>query len=304
MEVLALYGTKEQQEKWLVPLMEGKIHSAFAMTEPRVASSDATNIQTTITPTKDGYVINGHKWWTSGAMDPRCKVIILMGKVDRSGQAKKLHPYMQQSMILIPMDAPGVTVKRPLHVFGYDDAPHGHAEMVFRNVKVPKENMLLGEGMGFQIAQGRLGPGRIHHCMRLIGMAERALEMLVHRTHLRVAFKKTLSQHGGMRENIAKCRIEIDQCRLLVLQAADMIDRVGNKKARKQVAMIKVAAPSMACTVIDRAIQAYGGMGVCQDTILAYLWAQARTLRLADGPDEVHMRTIARIEAKQQRAKL
>mmetsp|Transcript_42516 Transcript_42516/g.70889 ORF Transcript_42516/g.70889 Transcript_42516/m.70889 type:complete len:600 (+) Transcript_42516:3-1802(+) len=310
MEVLAMYGTKQQQDRWLTPLMEGKIRSCFAMTEPRVASSDATNIQTTITPTSDGhYVINGHKWWTSGAMDPRCKLCILMGRVVKgssssSSSSSASSQYRQQSMILVPMDAEGITIKRPLHVFGYDDAPHGHAEVIFNNVKVPKENMLVGEGKGFEIAQGRLGPGRIHHCMRLIGMAERALEMMVHRVQLRTTFKVPIAMHGGIEQAIALSRIEIDQCRLLTMQAAEMIDRVGNKLARQQVAMIKVAAPSMATKVIDRAIQAFGGMGVCQDTFLAYMWVGARTLRLADGPDEVHMKTIAKLEQRIQRAKL
>uniref|UniRef100_A0A7S4DUL4 Protein kinase domain-containing protein n=2 Tax=Lotharella globosa TaxID=91324 RepID=A0A7S4DUL4_9EUKA len=317
MEVLAMYGTKEQQEKWLTPLMNGDIRSAFGMTEPRVASSDATNIETTITPTEDGYVINGHKWWTSGAMDPRCSVMIVMGKTDPRGKGserkkknkktrnkKNAKKHAQQSMILVPMDAKGVNVKRPLTVFGYDDAPHGHAEIVLQNVKVPKSSMLLGEGRGFEIAQGRLGPGRIHHCMRLIGMAERALEMMVNRVQLRTTFGEPIAKHGGIVRDIALSRVEIDQCRLLTMQAAEMIDRVGNRLARQHVAMIKVAAPNMALKVVDRAIQSYGGMGVCQDTVLAYMWACCRTLRLADGPDEVHMRTIAKLEMRLQRAKL
>ena len=299
MEVLAMYGTQEQKDKWLTPLLEGRIRSCFGMTEPRVASSDATNVETTITRSGDEYIINGHKWWTSGAMDPRCKLCILMGKTDKTASK-----YRQQSMILVPMDAPGVTIKRHLTVFGYDDSPHGHAEVVFQNVRVPASNILLGEGRGFEISQGRLGPGRIHHCMRLIGMAERALEIMCRRVQMRTTFGKSVARHGTIEKDIATSRIEIDQCRLLTLQAAEMIDRIGPKLARQQVGMIKVAAPNMALGVIDRAIQAHGGMGVCQDTILPYLWIQARTLRLADGPDEVHRRTIAKLELRLQNAKL
>ena len=291
MEVLVRYGSEEQKDKWLTPLLNGEIRSAFAMTEPHVASSDATNIESTIKPVGDYYLINGHKWWTSGAMDPRCKILIFMGKTDP--EASK---YAQQSMILVPIDAEGVKVLRHLPVFGYDDAPHGHAEIVFEDVRVPKSNILLGEGRGFEIAQGRLGPGRIHHCMRLIGMAERALEEMCNRASKRTAFGKELSRQGVIKEMIAKSRVEIDQARLLTLKAADMMDKFGNKIARKEIAMIKVVAPNMALQVIDRAIQVHGGGGVSDDFVLAAAWAAVRTLRLADGPDEVHLAQIAKLE--------
>jgi acyl-CoA dehydrogenase len=291
MEVLVRYASEQQKSTWLEPLLRGEIRSAFAMTEPDVASSDATNIRSSIERDGDEYVINGHKWWTSGAMDPRCRILIFMGKTDPEADR-----HGQQSMILVPMDTPGVTVVRPLTVYGYDDAPHGHAEMTFENVRVPRDNLLLGEGRGFEIAQGRLGPGRIHHCMRLIGLAERALESLCDRANERVAFGKPLAEQGVVRDSIADSRLEIDQARLLTLKAADLMDKVGNKVARAEIAMIKVVAPSMALRVIDRSVQVHGGAGVSGDFGLAAAWAGARTLRLADGPDEVHRQSIARLE--------
>jgi len=291
MEVIAQYGSKEQQEKWLKPLLEGEIRSAFGMTEPGVASSDATNISSSITADGDEYVINGEKWWTSGAGDPRCKIIVFMGVTNPDNPK-----HQRQSQILVPMDTPGVEIKRMMTVFGSDDAPHGHAHMKFTDVRVPKDNLLLGEGRGFEIAQGRLGPGRIHHCMRTIGAAERALELLCNRATSRIAFGKPLSELGGNYDVIADCRTEIEMCRLLTLKAAYMMDTVGNKVARSEIAQIKVAVPNMALRVIDKAIQIHGGAGVSQDTPLARLYAGQRTLRIADGPDEVHRRTIARME--------
>ena len=293
MEVLAQYGTPEQQEKWLKPLLEGEIRSAFGMTEPNVASSDATNISSSIQADGDEYVINGEKWWTSGAGDPRCKIIVFMGVTNPDNPK-----HSRQSQIIVPIDTPGVEMKRMLTVFGSDDAPHGHAHMKYTNVRVPKENLLLGEGRGFEIAQGRLGPGRIHHCMRSIGVAERALELLCKRSTSRVAFGKPLSELGGNYDVIADCRMEIEMCRLLTLKAAYKMDTVGNKIARSEIAQIKVAVPNMTLRVIDKAIQIHGGAGVSQDTPLARMYAGQRTLRLADGPDEVHRRTVAREELK------
>jgi acyl-CoA dehydrogenase len=294
MEVLVRYGTPEQKKRWLEPLLEGKIRSAFAMTEPKVASSDATNIESRIVRDGDHYVINGHKWWTSGIGDPRCKVLIFMGKTDPGNPDR----YKQQSMILVDRDAPGIKVVRMLNVFGYDDAPHGHGEVLFENVRVPASNMLLGEGRGFEIAQGRLGPGRIHHCMRQIGVAERALELMCKRSIDRVAFGKRLAENDITTERIAQSRIEIDQARLLVLHAAWMMDTVGNKAAKQAIASIKVAVPNMTLAVVDRAMQIHGGGGVSQAFPLAFWWAHSRTLRFADGPDEVHRRQIGRLELR------
>jgi len=292
MEVLHRYGTREQKEEWLAPLMRGEIRSAFLMTEPGVASSDATNIECRIDRDGDDYVINGRKWWSSGAGDPRCKVAILMGKTDR-GEAK----HRQQSMVLVPMDAKGITVERALTVFGYDDAPHGHAEVVLKDVRVPiVDGLILGEGRGFEIAQGRLGPGRIHHCMRTIGVAEVALEKMIKRLMTRKAFGKYVAEHSIWEQRVAEARTDIEMCRLLCLKAADMMDKAGNKSARLEIAMIKVAAPRIALKIIDDSIQAHGGGGVTTDFGLASAYAHIRTLRLADGPDEVHNRTIARME--------
>jgi acyl-CoA dehydrogenase len=291
METIERYGSDQQKQQWLEPLLQGEIRSAFLMTEPDVASSDATNIQCSIVRDADSYVINGHKWWSSGAGDPRCKVYIVMGKTDPDAPK-----HQQQSMILVPADASGITVHRPLAVFGYDDAPHGHMDITLENVRVPVSNMLLGEGRGFEIAQGRLGPGRIHHCMRLIGLAERALELMSKRTLQRVAFGKPIAAHGVTQERIAEARIMIEQARLLTLKAAYMMDTVGNKGARGEIAMIKVVAPNIACQIIDWAIQAHGAGGVSDDFPLAYAYAHARTLRLADGPDEVHRNAIAKLE--------
>ena len=291
MEVLVRYGTPEHQKRWLEPLLDGRIRSAFAMTEPAVASSDATNIQASIVRDGDEYVLNGRKWWTSGAGDPRCAVYIFMGKTDPGAPS-----HSQQSMILVPADAPGVKVLRPLTVFGYDDAPHGHMEVAFDDVRVPASDLLLGEGRGFEIAQGRLGPGRIHHCMRLIGLAERALELMCERAASRVAFGKPLSHQTVTQERIAEARCQIDMARLLTLKAAWMMDVAGNKSAKSEIAMIKVVAPNMACRVIDWAMQVFGAMGMSEDAPLAYFYTVARTLRFADGPDEVHRNSIAKIE--------
>jgi acyl-CoA dehydrogenase len=291
METIERYGTAAQKKRWLEPLLAGEIRSAFAMTEPDVASSDATNIQTRMRRDGDSYVIDGRKWWTSGAGDPRCKVYIVMGKTDPDAPR-----HTQQSMILVPADAPGVTVNRPLNVFGYDDAPHGHCEVTFENVCVPADSILLGEGRGFEIAQGRLGPGRIHHCMRSIGLAERALELMCKRLSSRVAFGKPIAAQSVWHERIAEARCLIDQARLLTLKAAWKMDTAGNKAAKAEIAMIKVVAPNVACTVLDWAIQAHGGGGMCDDFPVAYAYTLARTLRLADGPDEVHRNAIAKSE--------
>ena len=293
METLVRYASEEVKREWLAPLLEGEIRSSFCMTEPDVASSDATNIRSRIERDGDHYVLNGRKWWSSGAGDPRCKVFIFMGKTDPGAPRHR-----QQSMIVVPRDTPGVTIERTLSVYGYDHAPHGHAEIDFENVRVPVKNLLLGEGRGFEIAQGRLGPGRIHHCMRSIGAAERALSLMCERVLGREAFGRRLAEMGSIRQDIARSRIEIDQARFMVLNAARMMDTAGNKAARREISMIKVVAPSMALRVIDRAVQAHGAMGVSGDTVLAALWAHERTLRLADGPDEVHLESVARQELK------
>jgi len=297
MEVLVRYGTEEQKHRWLRPLLDGTIRSAYAMTEPQVASSDATNIEADVRRDGDHYVINARKWWTTGATDPRCRILIFMGKTDPGNPDR----HKQQSMVLVPMETPGVRVVRALPVFGYDDAPHGHAEMAFENVRVPASNILLGEGRGFEIAQGRLGPGRIHHCMRLIGVAERALELMCRRTLARVTFGKPIAERTVTMERIADSRILIDQARFLTLNSAYLMDKVGNKAARKEIAMIKVAAPNMAVQVIDWAMQAHGAAGVSDDFGLAFMYAQSRTLRLADGPDEVHRNQIAKLELRRYR---
>jgi acyl-CoA dehydrogenase len=294
MEVLERYGTEEQKRQWLEPLLDGKIRSAFAMTEPEVASSDATNIRATIRRDGDRYVINGRKWWATGAPDRRCKILIVMGQTDPANP----NPHRRQSMILVPKDTPGVTVLRALPVFGYDHAPHGHGEVVFEDVRVPASNILLGEGRGFEIAQGRLGPGRIHHCMRAVGLAERTLEAMCRRVRSRVAFGKPIAEQTVTLERIAEARIMIDEARLLVFNAADKMDRLGNKEARAEIAMIKVAVPNMLCRVVDMAIQAHGAAGVTEDFALARAWASARTLRIVDGPDEVHRNQIGQIELR------
>ncbi|HVV93147.1 MAG TPA: acyl-CoA dehydrogenase family protein [Hyphomicrobiales bacterium] len=293
METIARYGTRAQKEAWLEPLLQGEIRSCFSMTEPAVASSDATNMQTTIRRDGDDYVVNGRKWWSSGAMDPRCRIAIVMGLTDPNAERHRRH-----SMILVPLATPGVTVVRPMHVFGYDDAPHGHAEIIFDHVRVPGANMLLGEGRGFEIAQGRLGPGRIHHAMRQIGLAERALEILCRRALARTPFGKPIAEQGVTRHWIAESRMEIDQARLLTMHAARMMDTVGNKGARAEIAMIKVVAPNMSQRVIDRAIQVCGAAGVSQDFPLAMAWAHARTVRIVDGPDEVHREAVAKLELR------